>query len=96
MLPDNWLSLLLAILAMLVVANALVASCTRLYYRNKAWGELSHSQLRIKQGKPEFDHRLNVFTQALIFGLVSPRLYLVAGLLWLLACVLLPLLPGKG
>ncbi|MEE4137153.1 MAG: hypothetical protein V2I32_13830 [Desulforhopalus sp.] len=80
----HWLPVLLLSLVLVVVGNALLASCTDLYYRRKAWGQLSHSQLRIKQGRAELDHRLNVFFQALVFGLVSPRLYLFAGVLLLL------------
>ncbi len=83
MVPENWLPTLLLLLVMAVVANALLASCSSLYYRDKAPGQLSHSQLRIKQGTPELEHRLNVFALALVFGLVSPRLYLLAGAAWL-------------
>lgn len=79
----QWFPVLLLALVLVVVGNALLASCTDLYYRRKAWGQLSHSQLRIKQGRAEVDHRLNVFFQALVFGLVSPRLYLCAAALLL-------------
>lgn len=83
MISDNWLLISLISLCIVSIVNGLLASCTNLYYRKKAVGELTHSQLLIKQGRASFEHRLNVFGQTIIFGLVSLRIYLFTLITWL-------------
>ena len=82
MLPENWLSILFFSFCAVAVANALLASCTKIYYKEKSWGQLSHSQLRIKQGNATIEHRLNVLAHSIVFGLVSLRIYLFTLILW--------------
>lgn len=83
MLSENWLGILLLSFCVIAVTNGLLASCTTLYYRKQSSGRLSHSQLRIKQGNATFEHRLNVFAQALSFSFFSPRIYMLTAALWL-------------
>jgi hypothetical protein len=83
MLHEKWSALLLFSLLIVTFANAIVASCTTLYYKNKSSGHLSHSQLRIKQGNATFEHRLNVFAQTLVFCLLTFRIYLITFMVWL-------------
>ena len=83
MINDNWSSILLLSFLLVATTNAIVASFTSLYYRNKSIGHLSHSQLRIKQGNATFEHRLNVFVLSLIFCFVTLRIYLFTFLVWL-------------
>ena len=83
MLNENWSTILLISFLLVALANALLASCTNIYYKKKSIGHLSHSQLRIKQGTATFEHRLNVFAQSLVFCLVTFRIYLITSLVWL-------------
>jgi len=78
MLYEKWSTILIYSFFFVALANAILASCTRLYYRNKPTGLLSHSQLRIKQGNATFEHRLNVFGQAMVFCFITLRIYLFA------------------
>ena len=82
MLSDRWLSIYLLSFLIVALANAILASCTSLFYARKSSGHLSHSQLRIKQGNANFEHRLNVFAQTFAFSLATLRVYLVSLALW--------------
>jgi len=86
MLNVNWSGLFFITFFSVAVINALLASCTTIYYRKKSSGHLSHSQLRIKQGNATIDHRLNVFVQSLLLCFVTLRMYLITLLIWLVAC----------
>lgn len=83
MLSENWLSLGVLSFTIISAVSALLASCTTLFYRNKAGGQISHSQLRIKQGNATLEHRLNVFALSLIFNFASFRIYFFSFLLWI-------------
>lgn len=83
MLKENWSTILLISFVIVAVANGLLASCTSIYYKNRPVGHLSHSQLRIKQGNANFEHRLNVFAQSLVFCFFTFRIYLITLLVWL-------------
>lgn len=83
MLAENWSTLLLISFVVVAVADGLLASWTPFYYKNKPIGQLSHSQLRIKQGTANFEHRLNVFAQSLVFCFVTLRIYCISLLVWL-------------
>ena len=83
MLYEKWSSILLFSILLVVFTNSLLAGFTKIYYKNKSMGHLSHSQLRIKQGNATFEHRLNVFAQSLIFSFISFRIYLITLLVWL-------------
>jgi hypothetical protein len=83
MLNDRWLTILLFSFLFVVLVNALLASCTKIFYKGKSSGQLSHSQLRIKQGNATFEHRLNVFAQSLVFCFVTFRIYLFTFLGWI-------------
>jgi hypothetical protein len=82
MLYEKWSTILLFSFLLVAVTNSLIASFTTIYYKNRSIGQLSHSQLRIKQGNATFEHRLNVFTQSLIFCFISFRIYLFTLLVW--------------
>ena len=84
MLHKNWIVLLLGCLVIVAALNGFLAAFTTFPYRKKSWGQLSHSQLRIKQGNATFDHRLNAFTQATLFCLFSWRGLFLSLLLWIL------------
>jgi len=83
MLYEKWSTILLSSILLVVFANSLLAGFTKIYYKNKSMGHLSHSQLRIKQGNATFEQRLNVFAQSFIFGFISFRVYLITLLVWL-------------
>jgi len=83
MLNEKWFTILLISFLFVAFVNAMLASCTKIYYKNQSSGHLSHSQLRIKQGNATLEHRLNVFGQTLIFCFVSFRIYLISSLVWL-------------
>jgi len=82
MLHENWLSLLLLSFCAVSVAKALLSSCTNIFYREKSFGQMTHSQLRIKQGNATIEHRLNVFVHSLLFNCGSFRIYFITILLW--------------
>lgn len=84
MLNDKGLMILLFSFLFVALINALLASCTKIFYKDKSSGHLSHSQLRIKQGNASFEHRLNVFAQSLVFCFVTFRIYLFTLLIWLI------------
>ena len=83
MLKENWSMILLLSFLLVAFSNSLLASFTSLYYKKKPVGQLSHSQLRIKQGTATFEHRLNVFAQSLVFCFITLRIYLITLLVWL-------------
>ncbi len=87
-----WTFLWCSFLAIALI-NALLASSTKRYFKTRSSGHLSHSQLRIKQGTADFEHRLNVFVQTFLLSLVSWRVYLIVLLTWLASCAVY-LLPG--
>ena len=93
MLNENWLSLLFFSFSLVALVNGLLASCTTFYYRKKSTGQLSHSQLRIKQGNATPEQRLNVFAQHLVFSVFSPSVYIIAILVWLVITGILYLFP---
>lgn len=82
MLNDKGLTILLFTFLFVALINALLASCTKIFYRDKPSGHLTHSQLRIKQGNASFEHRLNVFAQSLVFCFVTFRIYLFTLVIW--------------
>ncbi len=84
MLNDKGLMILMFSFLFVALINALLASCTKIFYKDKSSGHLSHSQLRIKQGNASFEHRLNVFAQSLVFCFVTFRIYLFTLLIWLI------------
>lgn len=84
MLNENWLSLLFFAFCLVALVNGIIASCTTLYYNKKSSGNLSHSQLRIKQGNATFEQRLNVFAQYLTFSVFTLSVYVIALLIWLI------------
>lgn len=84
MLDDKWFSLLLISILFVAAVNGLLASITPLYHRRKALNTLTHSQLRIRQGRAQLEHRLNVFTQSFLFSFASWRVYLISLVLWFL------------
>jgi hypothetical protein len=84
MLNDKGILFLLFTFLFVALINALLASCTKIFYRDKSSGHLSHSQLRIKQGNATFEHRLNVFAQSLVFCFLTFRIYLFTFLIWLI------------
>lgn len=83
MLHEDWLLIGLLSFTIISIFSALLASCSRIYYRKKAWGQISHSQLRIKQGNATMEHRLNVFALSLIFNFTSLRIYFFSFVLWI-------------
>jgi hypothetical protein len=83
MLNEKWFTILVFSFLFVAFVNAMLASCTKIYYKNRSSGHLSHSQLRIKQGNATFEHRLNVFGQTLIFCFVTFRIYLISFMVWL-------------
>lgn len=84
MLHEDWLSIGLISFTIVSIVTALLASCTNIFYRKKAVGQISHSQLRIKQGNANFEHRLNVFALSLVFNFASFRIYFHSFLLWII------------
>lgn len=95
MLNENWLSLLFFSFTLVALVNGLLASCTTLYYKKKSTGQLSHSQLRIKQGNATPEQRLNVFAQYLTFSVFTPSVYIIAFLVWLIITVALYFFPFR-
>lgn len=93
MLNENWLSLLFFSFFLVALVNGLLASCTTLYYKKKSTGNLSHGQLRIKQGNATLEQRLNVFAQYLTFSVFTPSVYIIALLVWLTLSGMLHLYP---
>ena len=83
MLHEDWLSLGLLSFTIVSITSALIASCTGFFYHQKAWGQMSHSQLRIKQGNATIEHRLNVFALSLIFNFASLKIYFTSFFLWI-------------
>ncbi|KJS01282.1 MAG: hypothetical protein VR65_09625 [Desulfobulbaceae bacterium BRH_c16a] len=95
MLNERQFLFLIGVFLLVIVINGVLASCTKLFYRNTSWGRLTHSQLLIRQGKAGFEHRLNVFVQSLLFSLLSFRIYLIALFLWLVLCGVVFLVPRQ-
>jgi hypothetical protein len=56
----------------------LVAGWTKLFYRNKAVGQLTGHELRIKQGTASIEQRLAVFSRAFFGALFTYQVYLLA------------------
>lgn len=71
MIHPEWLTILFYSFLIVVITNALVSCLVPFYYKNIPLGRLTHSQLRVKQGSAEIDHRINVFVLSLVFGILS-------------------------
>ena len=69
----QWISILLYSYLFVVIANALISCLVPFYYKNVPVGRLTHSQLRVKHGSAEIDHRINVFFFTLVLGLAKWR-----------------------
>jgi hypothetical protein len=83
MLKTNWGALLFLSFVLAAVINALLSCCFSFYYKKYSSGQLSHSQLRVKQGSAKFDHRLNVFARSLVFSPGNLKVLTGTGILWL-------------
>jgi len=84
MLANNWGTLLFICFTVSAVINALLSCCFSFYYKKYAWGQLSHSQLRVKQGNAKIDHRINVFAQSLVFSPGNIKVLTITLILWVL------------
>lgn len=73
MLHPDWIKILFASFAFVVLCNAFIASYLASFYKNVPTGRLSHSQLRIKQGNATLEQRFNVFVLSLLFGVLHLR-----------------------
>lgn len=64
----------LAVLAIYVF----LAGWTTLFYRKKAWGQLSQNELKVKQGTATLENRLDLSAQSVVTGLLTWQLHLIA------------------
>jgi hypothetical protein len=55
-----------------------LASCTTVFYRKKAWGQLSPTELKVKQGSASFENRIDLFIRTLFVSLFTYQIYLLA------------------
>jgi hypothetical protein len=55
-----------------------LASWTTFFYRNKAWGQLSKNELKVKQGTATMENRIDLCAQTIITGLLTWQLHLIA------------------
>jgi hypothetical protein len=85
MLHADWIELLVICYLLSAGGNALLAATVSQYHKNKYWGELSHSELRVKQKNADFGQRFNVFVTTLLWGAVNPKVLAATLVLWLLA-----------
>lgn len=64
-----------------------LASFTTLFYRRKSWGELTHNELKVKQGDATIENRLDLFFRSFFTGFFTYQVYLISlavtGLYWL-------------
>ena len=71
MIHPEWMSIILYSYLFVLITHALASCLVPLYYKNIPFGRLTHSQLRVKQGSAEFEHRANVFVHSLVFGVIK-------------------------
>ncbi len=80
MVPDFWDMYLLAFVVV-SVCYAFISSWTSLLYRRKSWGQLTASELRVKQGTATPEIRMNLFVRAFFACFFTYQVYLLALLL---------------
>lgn len=79
----DWQTALLVSFLLAAGINALFAASLPYYYRKKHPGELTHSELKVKQGRADFNHRINIFMTSFIWSPVNLKVLLASGLLYL-------------
>lgn len=60
------------------VIYVFLAGWTTLFYRKKAWGQLSQNELKVKQGTATVENRLDLCAQNAVKGLLTWQLHLIA------------------
>lgn len=70
----------LFLLSFLVISclYGVLASLTRILYRNKLAGQLNNHELRVKQGTASLDNRLNLFVRAFFGSFFTWQVYVMA------------------
>lgn len=68
------------LLAFLIVAvgYGVVAAWATVFYRKKAWGQLSANELKVKQGTASLENRLDLFFRTLATAVFVWQLHLAA------------------
>lgn len=77
MAPDIWETFLL-VFAAVAFGYSFLASCTALLYKRKSVGQLSRSELKVKQGTASLEIRVNLFVRTLFSCLFTYQIYLLA------------------
>lgn len=70
-----------AFFILLVCVSAIHAtlSCTtKILYRKKPWGRLTHNQLKVVQGDANIGQRAELFFYTLFLNFLSPSIYFLA------------------
>lgn len=91
MAPNFWEVYLLACM-IVAVGYGLLASCTALFYKHKALGQLKPNELKVKQGRATPEVRIDLFVKSFFSCFFSYRVYLLALILSGGICLLLFLL----
>lgn len=77
MTPDIWEMFLLVFTAV-AFCYSFLASCTALLYKSKSVGQLSRSELKVKQGTASLEVRVNLFVRTFFSCFFTYQIYLLA------------------
>lgn len=59
------------------IGYAFLASWTSLFYRKKAWGQLTRAELKIKQGNATLENRMDLFIRTLFASFFTYQVWLL-------------------
>ena len=68
----------LLVFAAVALGYAFLASCTALLYKSKSVGQLTRSELKVKQGTASPEERVNLFVRTFFSCLFTYQIYLLA------------------
>lgn len=71
---------------------AILASATKILYKTKSPVNMTHLEHKVLQGRATIRDRISLFANSLFISFVTPHVFIVAGVITLIAWVVLLLL----
>ncbi|WP_136797021.1 MULTISPECIES: hypothetical protein [Desulfosediminicola] len=74
----NFLEVFLYSFFGVAVGYALLAGFTPIFYKKKAWGQLTRNELKVKQGTATIENKMDLLIRSFFTSLFTYQVYLIA------------------
>lgn len=74
-MSENIFEVFFTTLFFIALLHSALASCTKILYRKKSWGRLTHNQLKVVQGDATFSQRIELFFHTFFTSFLTPTVY---------------------